>query len=484
MDLRTGNEQLRRVNVRIDSLVEDIRTELLARDDVSKGLSDGKIHSLLKYIANPLKNISIDGNEMMLDDMLDLYDLVINELDQIVQTKKYSDEKTLSKSEIETFEKARDVLKTDKENGIDVIDQVYTEVIKEHRSGKLEKTYIGRKISESKEIDEINQKIYALGTDISHSLRPTLDLIDKLSPEFDLFVDAENAFIKLDKIDKKLAELATERSNPDLSEKEIETLEIAEESWISTKIDIIIGSNPEFKKDEYAQEENESLASYAERLHTALSVQSLSNEELLIQKLDKVYKDKINIAEFDADSKTYTLKEVNFKDRYFDKTAEGERPSNEELKEFAKKIRGDLEELQTAVDAKIDEKTELEAQKAELETEIEEEIKSSTLSVVPYVERNDGKELSAFAKWGQRMAFRFKNPEVMFVGKKGVEDAMCKAKIKNATIELDRTRLLQDVERKQNKFKEKYVVKTKVKSNIYKSWDKNRIPNSREDRSR
>ena len=341
MDLRTGNEQLRRVNVRIDSLVEDIRTELLARDDVSKGLSDGKIHSLLKYIANPLKNISIDGNEMMLDDMLDLYDLVINELDQIVQTKKYSDEKTLSKSEIETFEKARDVLKTDKENGIDVIDQVYTEVIKEHRSGKLEKTYIGRKISESKEIDEINQKIYALGTDISHSLRPTLDLIDKLSPEFDLFVDAENAFIKLDKIDKKLAELATERSNPDLSEKEIETLEIAEESWISTKIDIIIGSNPEFKKDEYAQEENESLASYAERLHTALSVQRLSNEELLIQKLDKVYKDKINIAEFDADSKTYTLKEVNFKDRYFDKTAEGERPSNEELKEFAKKIRGD-----------------------------------------------------------------------------------------------------------------------------------------------
>ena len=35
-----------------------------------------------------------------------------------------------------------------------------------------------------------------------------------------------------------------------------------------------------------------------------------------------------------------------------------------------------------------------------------------------------------------------------------------------------------------DKFKEKYVVKTKVKSNIYKSWDKNRIPNSREDRSR
>lgn len=483
MDLRTGNEQLRRVNVRIDSLVEDIRTELLARDDVSRELSDGKIHSLLKYIANPLKNISIDGNEMMLDDMLDLYDLVIGELDQIVQDKKYSDEKKLSKSEIETFAKARDILKTDKENGIDVIDQVYTEVLKEHKSGKLEKTYIGRKVAESKEIDEINKKIYALGTDISTSLRPTLDLIDKLSPELDLFVASENAFMKIDKIDKKLADIASDKSNPDLSDREIEALEIAEESWISNKIDIMIASNPEFEKEEYAQEENESLADYAERLFTAFSLYSLNNEKVLTGKIEKVYGEKINIAEYDAVTKTYTLKEVNFKDRYFS-AMQGDKPNGEELKKFAREIKGDLEEVQTAVDSKIDEKTELESKKAELEEEITNEIKTSTLSVVPYVEKSNGKELSEFAKLRQRMAFRFKNPEVMFKNREDVEAAMCKAKVKNATIELDRERLLQDVERKQNKFKEKYVVKTKVKSNIYKSWDKNRVPNSRDDRSR
>lgn len=484
MDLRTGNEQLRRVNVRIDSLVEDIRTELLARDDTSKGLNDKKIKSLLKYIANPLKNITIDGNEMMLDDVLDLYDLVISELDRIVQDKKYDDDKRLSGTEVATFAKARDLLKADKENGIDVIDQVYTEIIQEHRSGDLEKTYIGRKKVENKEIDEINQKIYALGTDISKALRPSLDMVDKLKPELEVFISIEKADAKMVKIDSDLAKIARDRLKPDLSDEEKEILAITEESLSTKKIDIIKRVNPEFQKETYDQQETETISEYAQRLATAFQVQKSMNEDELSAKLIAMYGEKVNIAELDTTTNTYKIKEVNFKDRYFPTLADGDDITSAQMLEFSKKFREDIENLQTAMDAKIDEKTDLEAQKKELEEQLETEIRTSTLTVVPYVERENGEQLSEFAKWRQRMVFRFKNPKVMFMDRKEVEDAMCKAKIKDATIELDKTKLLKDIENDKIKFKTKIATKTKARSKIYKAWDENRIPNSRDDGSR
>lgn len=478
MELRTQNEQLRRVDRRIDLLVEDIRTELLARDNTSAELNDRTVRSLLKYIANPLKNLSIDGNEMMLDDMLDLYDKVIAELDGIVGNKKYSDEKKLSSSELKTFEKARDILKKDKEKGIDVIDEVFTEVLKDQRSGKLEKTYIRREVTKNKEIDEINKKIYKVGNEISSALRPSLDLIDKLSPELDLFADNEVTYIKLEKIDEKLDKVFMKLAEPNLSEEEKETIEIAQKSLLERKISTIRESNSELKKEEYNQEENENLLTYAERLHRAFSTQAITNEDVLMQKVSNELEKKINIAEFDKNTERYTIKEVKIKERYFADMQNGTL-SVEDLKKFAKNMQNDLEQLQTAVDAKIDEKSELEEQKAELEEEIVNEIKTSTLSVVPYVEKDKG-ELSGFEKWRQRLVFRFKNPEVFFGNKKEVEDAMCKAKIAKATMPIDRTALLKDVENKQKTFKEKYAVKTKVKSNIYKAWDKNRVPNSRD----
>ena len=484
MDLKTGNEQLRRVNVRIDSLVEDIREELLARDDTSRGLSDRKIQSLLKYIANPLKNITIDGDEMMLDDMLDLYNLAISELDRIVQERKYDDDKKLSKTEIETFAKARDILKTDKENGIDVIDQVYTEIIQEHKSGALEKTYIGRKKAENKEIDAINQKIYALGTEISKSLRPSLDIVDKLKPELETFISVEKGVSKLEKIEADLAKVESDMLKPDISDEEKEILAVAEESLLLKKIGMMKKANPVFSDESYKQEENETTEDYAQRLSIAFSIQKTMNEDELEAKLIAMYGEKVNIAELDKTTNTYKIKEVNFKDRYFPTLADGDPITNVQLLEFSKKFREDIENLQTAMDAKIDEKTDLEAEKKELEERIETEIKTSTLSVVPYVEKGNGEQLSEFAKWRQRMAFRFKNPEVMFMNREEVENAMCKDKIKNATIELDRKRLLQDIENDRKKFKTKMATKTKARSKIYKAWDENRIPNSRDDESR
>lgn len=486
MDLRTQNEQLRRVDKRIDLLVEDIRTELLARDNDSVKLTDTTIKSLLKYIANPLKNLSIDGDEMMLDDMIDLYDKVIAELDDVISNKKYSDEKKLSESEMETFKKAKEILKTDREQGIDVIDQVYTEVIKDQKSGKLEDTYIKRKIAKDKDIDDINKKIYSVDKDISETLRPSLDLIEKLSPEIDLFVTHEKAEDMIQKIDDKLAAVESKLSDDTLSEAEKEVLETGKSSLLNRKVRAVIESDPELDKEEYKQEENEDLATYAERLHMALNLRRTENEEILSQKISNSLGRKIKIAEFDEDKNTYNLKTVSIKERYFPGLAgtNDARPSHEELKKITREIQADLEEVQTAIDLKIDEKSELESKKAELEENIINDIKSSVLSVVPYVERNDGKDLSKFEKFRQRMVFRFKNPTVFWGNKEEVEAAMCKAKIAENTMPIDRKGLLKDVENKQKQFKNKYAVRTKVKSNIYKSWDKNRIPNSRDNGER
>lgn len=483
MELRTQNEQLRRIDRKIDSIVEDIRTELLARDDSSKELNDRTVKSLLKYIANPLKNITIDGNEMMLDDMLDLYKSVIAELDNVVKGKRYSDEKKLSESELETFKKARDILKTDKEQGIDVIDEVYSEVIKDNRSGKLEKTYIGRKIAENKEIDEINRKIYSIGTEISNSLKPTFEILDKLAPELDLFVDAEETGARIEKIDDKIEMIQSKLSDKDLLDEEIETLEIAKQTLLTRKINDIISSNPEFNKDEYRQNEDETLEDYSERLDRVFSVQKMNNEEILNKKVISSLEDNINIAEYDSTSQTYNIIEESIKDRYF-KSEVKDKIESKELKIFVRGIKTDLEELQTAVDSKIDEKTDLEEQKAEIEEEIANEVKTSTLSVVPYIERDDGKSLSEFAKLRQRVAFRFKNPEIFFKNRKEVEDKMCKAKIARSTMQINKEELLMDVEKDQKTFKDKYVVKAKAKSKIYKQWDKNRVPNSRDNDER
>ena len=66
MTLKSGNEQLKRVSKKIDALIEDIRQELLARDDASTPLTQDEIDEIikgkLKYIANPLKNFNINGD--------------------------------------------------------------------------------------------------------------------------------------------------------------------------------------------------------------------------------------------------------------------------------------------------------------------------------------------------------------------------------------------------------------------------------------
>lgn len=108
MDLRSGNEQLRRVGQRVDNLVNDIRDSLLSRTDTTVALSDNDVKGLLRRITNNLQNITINGNELVLDDILDLYDDAISQMDTIIKSREYNEDEPLEPSEVDTFTKARD----------------------------------------------------------------------------------------------------------------------------------------------------------------------------------------------------------------------------------------------------------------------------------------------------------------------------------------------------------------------------------------
>ena len=147
MDLRSGNEQLRRVGQRVDNLVNDIRDSLLSRTDTTVALSDNDVKGLLRRITNNLQNITINGNELVLDDILDLYDDAISQMDTIIKSREYNEDEPLEPSEVDTFTKARDLLKASRDSKVTIIDNVYSEIIKAERSGELEKTYHNRNIA-------------------------------------------------------------------------------------------------------------------------------------------------------------------------------------------------------------------------------------------------------------------------------------------------------------------------------------------------
>ena len=148
MDLRSENEQLRRVGQRVDNLVNDIRDSLLSRTDTTVALSDNDVKGLLRRITNNLQNITINGNELVLDDILDLYDDAISQMDTIIKSREYNEDEPLEPSEVDTFTKARDLLKASRDSKVTIIDNVYSEIIKAERSGELEKTYHNRNIAE------------------------------------------------------------------------------------------------------------------------------------------------------------------------------------------------------------------------------------------------------------------------------------------------------------------------------------------------
>ena len=257
MDLRSGNEQLRRVGQRVDNLVNDIRDSLLSRTDTTVALSDNDVKGLLRRITNNLQNITINGNELVLDDILDLYDDAISQMDTIIKSREYNEDEPLEPSEVDTFTKARDLLKASRDSKVTIIDNVYSEIIKAERSGELEKTYHNRNIA------EYDRKIEAKQNEIKTNMNPIMDLRDGMKAEIEEFKKTQEIDRKLLELDGKitranarLASIATELADPAKSDEEKEELK-SEKAELENKVkghyydqrDIIMDSDPKAYKE-------------------------------------------------------------------------------------------------------------------------------------------------------------------------------------------------------------------------------------------
>lgn len=481
--LRTQNEQLRRINQRIDTLIEDIREELLARTDTSLELSDGKVRNLLRYIANPLRNLSIDGDQDMLADKVDLYEKVISELQAIMEEGQYSDGRALTPSEVKTFEKARDLIKTDKENGIDIISQVYEEIIDEKR-GNLEETFVRDKVEADDRMQDIRRKIQPLEQELLTTLEPAmstdLGILNTLGPELSKFNKQQAAIKRVEELEAEIDDLNTKIGDRRTSQEEKEEFKKQRNNLYNKQISAIKASDPqEYSKPAYERQEQmvngqpklEKKSDYVARLISGLTVSAELNRNALVGKMNLVFDAKMKVLEVDPSTGDRTVKEVEVGQHYLPTKSKGDDFSETEIAEFAEKFQKDLEELRDFVSEKRTEKSELESERAELSETLATDMRTASLAKVPYLERADGQTLSAFEKWRQRMSFRMQNAGYWFKGKEAVEKAMVQKKIDAATLKINKKELLKDVEEQQRKFKDKLQVKTKVKSNVFKNWD-------------
>ena len=477
MDLRSGNEQLRRVGQRVDNLVNDIRDSLLSRTDTTVALSDNDVKGLLRRITNNLQNITINGNELVLDDILDLYDDAISQMDTIIKSREYNENEPLEPSEVDTFTKARDLLKASKDSKVTIIDEVYTEIIKAERSGELEKTYHNRNIA------EYDRKIEAKQNEIKTNMNPIMDLRDGMKAEIEEFKKTQEIDRKLLELDGKitranarLASIATELADPAKSDEEKEELK-SEKAELENKVkghyydqrDIIMDSDPKAYK-EYEddgtkkQGSGESAKDFVARLRRdAFNPKRDAAGAALAGKVAAKLGKTIKVAEENTSTRKIEMKDANIQNRYFSGMV-GPIPSDTELKRFIPKLEQDIAVMEMAMDEALKEKSELEKEKRE-----EADSVVSLMETTPYRVKEGQKEISGFAKWRQRMAFRFANPRSFFKGREKIEQAML-AKKQRRSSKIDRVDVLKNIERDQRKFKSGLQVKAKAQNRIFDGW--------------
>lgn len=475
MELKSGNEQLERVNREIDGLIGNIKLELSARSNVAVELDDGTVRGLLKYINNPLRNLSINGNEAVLDDMLDLYDEAIGKLDEIIQARQYNENEPLDPSELTTFKKVKNVLEQGKESKVGVIDKIYTEIIREDRSGDLIETYKGRKISDiDMQISDADQKL-------QENRSPMMRFYKEIKPELEKYKKSEKDAKKIETYNQSIQsvkrEIAAKAADPATTEEEKNALRQQLEAKLQEKVEFIYHLDPKYAEDNsLKQGAHEALEAYADRLEKdAFEKTRDKNEQDLTAKLLPYLKEEVKVAEVDRSTGKFVINSTKIEDRYFPASVGALDLDPAELQAFASKIETDISYIQAATDKQVEEKSKLEAERTELLKDTEE---MSLVLKTPYEPKENGKEVGRFGKWMQRRAFLKQNPDLKesLAGLKGkdkksfLEGQMIKKKQKSVST-FDRSAVLKDIERqhKNNPFKE--AIKAKVKTNIYARYD-------------
>ena len=281
---------------------------------------------------------------------------------------------------------------------------------------------------------------------------------------------------RITRANARLASIATELADPAKSDEEKEELK-SEKAELENKVkghyydqrDIIMDSDPKAYK-EYEddgtkkQGSGESAKDFVARLRRdAFNPKRDAAGAALAGKVAAKLGKTIKVAEENTSTRKIEMKDANIQNRYFSGMV-GPIPSDTELKRFIPKLEQDIAVMEMAMDEALKEKSELEKEKRE-----EADSVVSLMETTPYKVKEGQKEISGFAKWRQRMAFRFANPRSFFKGREKIEQAML-AKKQRRSSKIDRVDVLKNIERDQRKFKSGLQVKAKAQDRIFDTW--------------
>lgn len=534
MLLRTGNAELRRVNSAVNDLIEEIRADLDYRDNDTLPLNSEDLKILLSRITKPLTRVQTRGNYDILQDSLDLYDYAIKQLEIIIQDRQYSDEKKVSESELATFESARDILKVSRANGKGLIKDICDELGQQYKSGELEEEFYQYRAENSEEVKNINVTIETY----KQAIEASASSIDEKSKEItkieknEKALDTQIALLEGSQIYPKLSkEIAPFRKSQDIKEKLLQlSQEIAnvekriydaklpakERTKLLSERAVLVLRREESLTKAYPQEmgqikrkPGEESADFYNKLEAQFTRICQKEEEALRTKVTVMLDKKVLVPELNAATKKLNVAEVEFRARYFPGKAKGEQLTAEDLSKFVEQLENDSKQLQQLIDEKNAEKkaladkkaqtektkealetgkknqelklAELEAQKADKIKEIAQNEKTKTKEE----EEKRVKNLSKFEMWKQRMAFRFRNRDMLFASRAEVEAAMINKKVAAAKLKVDPNAILTDLENKRKQFRAdlqsdkerentRNSVKDTAKMEIFRRWDSER----------
>lgn len=534
MLLRTGNAELRRVNSAVNDLIEEIRADLEYRDDDTLPLNSEDLKILLSRITKPLTRVKTEGNYDVLQDSLDLYDSAIKKLEKIIQDRQFSDEKAISESELATFESARDLLKTSRANGKGLIKDICDELGQQYKSGDLEEEFYQYRAENSSEvktitaqIDVYKQAIKGSDYDIDRNSKQigqieedkkALDqqiallqgskIYPSISKEIETFKRSQETKERLGKLDQEISDIEKRVYDTKISAKERTKLLSERAVLVLRREGTLTKAYPqEMKKIQRKQGEDE--VDYYSRLEAEFTNICKKQEDALRTKVTAMLDKKIWVPALDNATKKLGAKEQEFRARYFPGKAKDAQLTTEDLSKFINLLENDDKQLQQLIDARItekkgleDKKQQLEKSKEDLETEKKnqelelaklEAEKADKIKEVAENERSRTKDdeekriknLSKFEMWRQRMAFRFKNRDMLFASKAEVEAAMIEKKVAAAKLKVDPNAILTDLENKRKQFRAdlqsdterentKQALKDTAKKEIFRRWDDER----------
>lgn len=267
MELKSDKEYLEKIAKRVEGLVENLK-EIIFKyridDGIRGAINNAEAKRITGLITGKLEGININGNELILDDIITIYDNAIKAIDDELARNEKIEEGDLdkfNKATIDSFKMVRKVLEDSKARNAGPLKIALDELVDEKSKGAIDQEYNEIKVEEieveeSSIQEEINDNTEGLNKFelATRKEREALEATLKLSKEY------FNIKKEIDEIDKKL-------KNPDLSDEQKKDLEDKKAEKEKELVSVFKKFDEKYEKDDkYKQKEKETDRDYLDRI--------------------------------------------------------------------------------------------------------------------------------------------------------------------------------------------------------------------------